>query len=219
MPTNYTVSTMFRMPEDVSATVDQLTGEVSLRGGNHGKILIRLSNDSDTGCPWYIPVEMTDYRDKSVATPWDIDWPVGMEITPRYGGYWTQLVRTLCIGEPSEDLVKAHKMQLETMENSRKQLYPGNKLGNMLKDMWRFGKERGFEPKLPFGHVLGLDLDEGGRGSLESDFLFTENTSVTLHPTMTLGDMDYSIFWGDNYLVTEKGGERINKCSTDLTVV
>ncbi|MBQ3345213.1 MAG: hypothetical protein IJG84_25215 [Kiritimatiellae bacterium] len=85
VPTNYTVSTMFRMPEDVSATVDQLTGEVSLRGGNHGKILIRLSNDSDTGCPWYIPVEMTDYRDKSVATPWDIDWPVGMEITPRLG--------------------------------------------------------------------------------------------------------------------------------------
>ena len=144
---------------------------------------------------------------------------IGMEITPRYGGYWTQLVRTLCIGEPSEDLVKAHKMQLETMENSRKQLYPGNKLGNMLKDMWRFGKEHGFEPKLPFGHILGLDLDEGGRGSLESDFLFRKDTSVVLHPTLTLGDMDYSIFWGDNYLVTDNGGERINKCSTELIVV
>ena len=156
------------------------------------------------------------WPDDRVVQPGD---NIGMEITPRYGGYWTQLVRTLCVGEPSEDLVKAHKMQLETMENSRRQLVPGNSLGDMLKDMWKFGKARGYEPKLPFGHILGLDLDEGGRGSLESDFIFTENTSVTLHPTMTLGDMDYSIFWGDNYLVTKNGGERINRCSTDLIVV
>ena len=85
VPTNYAVSTMFRMPESVSVAVDQQTGEVSLRGGNGGKILIRLTNDSGTGCPWYMPVEMTDYRDKSVTTPWTIDWPVGMEITPRLG--------------------------------------------------------------------------------------------------------------------------------------
>ena len=156
------------------------------------------------------------WPDDRVVQPGD---NIGMEITARYGGYWTQLVRTLCIGEPSEDLVKAHKIQLECMENSRKQLVPGNSLGDMLKDMWKFGKDLGFEPKLPFGHILGLDLDEGGRGSLESDFLFRKDTSVVLHPTMTLGDMDYSIFWGDNYLVTENGGERINKCSTELKVV
>ena len=89
----------------------------------------------------------------------------------------------------------------------------------MLKDMWVFGTERGFDPKLPFGHILGADLDEGGRGSLESDFVFRENTCVVLHPTLTLGDMDYSIFWGDNYLVTKDGGERINKCSTELQIL
>ena len=85
VPTNYAISTMFRMPENVSATVDEQTGEVSLRGGNGGKILIRLTNDSGAGCPWYMPVQMTDYRDKSVTTPWTIDWPVGVEIKPRLG--------------------------------------------------------------------------------------------------------------------------------------
>ncbi|MBR1587917.1 MAG: hypothetical protein IJ658_06300 [Kiritimatiellae bacterium] len=85
VPTNYLVSTMFRMPESVSAAVDQQTGVVSLRGGDGGKILIRLTNSAGNGCPWYIPVEMTDYRKDSVATPWTIDWPVGMEITPRLG--------------------------------------------------------------------------------------------------------------------------------------
>ena len=85
VPTNYQVSTLFRMPESVSVAVDQQTGEVSLRGGNGGKILIRLTNVNGVGCPWYMPVEMTDYRDSSVATPWTIDWPVGMELTPRLG--------------------------------------------------------------------------------------------------------------------------------------
>ena len=85
VPTNYQVSTMFRMPESVSVAVDQQTGEVSLRGVTGGKILIRLTNVNGVGCPWYMPVEMTDYRDSSVATPWTIDWPVGMELTPRLG--------------------------------------------------------------------------------------------------------------------------------------
>lgn len=156
------------------------------------------------------------WPDDRIVQPGD---NIGMEITPRFGGYWTQLVRTICIGEPSDDLVKAHKDQLAVMNNTLKQLIPGNTLGNVLKDMWHFGQSLGYEPKLPFGHIMGLDMDEGGRGSLDSDFVLKENTSVVLHPTMTLGDMDYSIFWGDNYLVTADGGERLNKCSTELIVL
>ena len=85
VPTNYTVSTMFRMPENVSASVNDTTGEVALRGENDAKMLLRLANGSGSGCPWYMPVQMTDYRDEKVATPWTIDWPVGIELTPRLG--------------------------------------------------------------------------------------------------------------------------------------
>ena len=85
VPTNYQVATKFRMPSNVSAAVDQSTGEVSLRGSSEGQILLRLKNRDGSGCPWYMPVEMTDYRDKRVATEWTIDWPVGVEIKPRLG--------------------------------------------------------------------------------------------------------------------------------------
>ena len=191
--------------------------DYTMRKAGAEEVFSLISNGRFKYCTNDLPcIKAFSWPDDRVIQPGD---NIGMEITPRYGGYWTQLVRTLCVGEPSEDLVKAHRMQLEVMENSRKQLVPGNSLGDMLKDMWKFGKALGFEPKLPFGHILGLDLDEGGRGSLESDFLFREDTCVVLHPTLTLGDMDYSIFWGDNYLVRDGGGERINKCSTELVIV
>lgn len=144
---------------------------------------------------------------------------IGMEITPRYKGYWTQMVRTICIGEPNPDLEKAHRIQLAVIAETVPLLKPGVTLGEVLKHMWEYGKSFGMIPKLPFGHIVGIDLDEGGRGSLESDFVLTKNANFVLHPTLVLGEMDYSIFWGDPYLVTEKGGERISESSTELKIL
>lgn len=141
---------------------------------------------------------------------------IGMEITPRYKGYWTQMVRTVSIGESNPELQRAHDASLDLISTTVKMLRPGVMLGDVLKHMWERTRELGFIPKLPFGHVVGLDLDEGGRGSLESTLILEKNANVVLHPTMVLGDMDYSIFWGDPYLVTESGGERINESSTEL---
>ena len=144
---------------------------------------------------------------------------LGMEISPKYQGYWTQLVRTICVGEMNPDLQKAHDLQLEVMNYTVKLLKPGAKLGDVLKAMWQFTIDHGFIPKLPFGHIVGLDLDEGGRASLESDLIIQKNSTVVLHPTIVLGDMDYGIFWGDAFLVTDDGGVRLNECSTDLLAV
>ena len=144
---------------------------------------------------------------------------IGMEITPKYNGYWTQLVRTVCVGEMNPALEQAHKLQLEAIDYTIKLLKPGVTLGEVLKAMWQFTIDRGYVPKLPFGHIVGLDLDEGGRGSLESTLVIPENANVVLHPTMVQGDMDYAIFWGDSFLVSEEGGIRLNKCSTELPVL
>jgi len=144
---------------------------------------------------------------------------VGMEITPKYNGYWTQIVRTVCVGEMNPELQKAHALQLEAIDYTVKLLKPGVTLGEVLKAMWQFTLDRGFVPKLPFGHIVGLDLDEGGRGSLESSLVIPENANVVLHPTMVLGDMDYGIFWGDPFLVTGEGGVRLTESSTELPVL
>ena len=85
VPTNYVVTTGFKLPADVSASYNSYKGELDLKGGHGGKILVRLSNQNGGGCPSYLPMEMTDYRDASVATATVFEWPVGIELTPRIG--------------------------------------------------------------------------------------------------------------------------------------
>ena len=85
VPTNYLASASgFKMPVDVRADYSA-TGTLSLKGSNGGKILVKLTNSDGKGCPSYLPLELTEYRERSVLTPWTFEWPVGIEITPRIG--------------------------------------------------------------------------------------------------------------------------------------
>ncbi len=86
VPTNY-VATMsgFKMPATISANYDSSKGTLAFSGQQGSKILVKLANQSGAGCPAYLPVELTDYTEKAVATPWIFEWPVGKELTPRIG--------------------------------------------------------------------------------------------------------------------------------------
>ena len=53
---------------------------------------------------------------------------ISMEITPRYNGYWTQLVRTISVGEPNEDFIKMHEV---IIKGALEELKPGNRIGNI----------------------------------------------------------------------------------------
>ena len=86
IPTNYVAMTDgFKMPATVKATADGYKGTLTLAGERGGKILVKLANQSGNGCPAYLPMELTHYEDKRVASPWIYEWPVGVEIVPRIG--------------------------------------------------------------------------------------------------------------------------------------
>ena len=66
---------------------------------------------------------------------------------------------------------------------------------------------------------MGLDLDEAGRSSITSDLELKENMTFVLHPTLLTPDIDFSIFWGQSYLVTEHGGEALSAASHELLTI
>ncbi len=144
---------------------------------------------------------------------------VAMEITARYMGYWSQMVRTVSVGEENPDLKRLHEAQLKIISATVPLLKPGATLGEVLTFMWEYSKELGYIPSLPFGHIVGLDLDEAGRSSITSDLELKENMTFVLHPTLLTPDIDFSIFWGQSYLVTEHGGEALSAASHELLTI
>lgn len=56
---------------------------------------------------------------------------ISMEITPRYNGYWTQLVCTISVGEPNEDFIKMHEVSCRIIKGALEELKPGNRIGNI----------------------------------------------------------------------------------------
>ena len=144
---------------------------------------------------------------------------VAMEITPRYMGYWTQMVRTICIGEPNQDIKKAHADLLKTVEAAIPLFKPGNKLEEVMLHMCEVGESLGYISRLPFGHIASIDLDEGWQYAMESDIILKEGMTLIVHTTLVTPKIDFGIFWGDSYLVTENGGECLTSSDSELITV
>ena len=144
---------------------------------------------------------------------------VAMEITPRYMGYWTQMVRTICVGEPNRDLEAAHRDLIKTQEAAVPLFKPGMELEEVMASMCRYGEDLGYISRLPFGHVASIDLDEGWQYAAESDIVLKSGMALVVHPTLVTPKIDYGIFWGDTYLVTEDGGECITSRTSELLTV
>jgi Xaa-Pro aminopeptidase len=144
---------------------------------------------------------------------------VAMEISPRYMGYWTQMVRTICVGEPNPDLEIAHRDLCKTVDAALPLIKPGVKLEDVMEHMSEFGESLGYISRLPFGHVASIDLDEGWQYTLESDIVLNRGMTLIVHPTLVTPKIEYGIFWGDSYLVTEYGGECLTSCDNKLLTV
>ena len=143
---------------------------------------------------------------------------IAMSISAKYCGYWTQQVRIICVGEKTAEAEAAYNIQQEALQDAAAFLSPGIKLGELVSRMWKFAEDHGYRASLPFGHVVGLDLDEGGDG-LNSDIELIENTVVVLHPTLLPEGEENCFFWGDTYLITRDGAVRLNESSTELLSV
>ena len=143
---------------------------------------------------------------------------IAMSISAKYCGYWTQQVRIICVGGKNADAEAAHNVQQEALKDAAGFLSAGIKLGDLVEHMWKFARDHGYQAALPFGHVVGLDLDEGEDGA-GSDYVIPENAVVVLHPTLLKEGEENCFFWGDTYLVTKDGAVRLNESSTDLLCV
>jgi Xaa-Pro aminopeptidase len=140
---------------------------------------------------------------------------VVMEISPRLEGYWTQLVRTVNVGSPNAELEKLHRISRDAIRKALEVFKPGKTIRDVVATMDAHIKSCGYIPRPPYGHVCGVDLIDA-RVSPQNEQVLEPGTAVILHPTVFTPDLKNSFFWGETYLVTEDGCERLHHASDEL---
>jgi len=140
-----------------------------------------------------------------------------LEISPRVNGYWNQLVRVLCLGQPESWLTEAYDLVRRARDATLEVLGPDKPMIGLVDAMNKVFADSGREV-WPYGlvHLTGLDL---------TDYMITPkstgtlkpNQIVTVHPMYQLSS-NRQIFWGESYVITEDGFEPINISSDKLEV-
>jgi len=143
---------------------------------------------------------------------------VTMEISPCYEGYWTQVARTVNVGRRNTDLEKMQAACRAGLEKAIPMLKPGNTIRDVVATIDAVVRETGYVMKPPIGHVCGADMVEA-RVSPTVDLVLAPWMSVIVHPTVYTRDMKNQFFWGETYLITKDGCERLNKSGDEMLTV
>ena len=73
----------------------------------------------------------------------------------------------------------------------------------------------GYLLRAPIGHTCGVDLNETPV-SQQNEMVLEPGTAAILHPTVFTPDGKNSFFWGETYLVTSSGYERLYRSTDEL---
>ena len=138
------------------------------------------------------------------------------EITPRYGGYWTQLVRIVNIGKENALLADYHRVVRDSAEAALQFFKPDVRLSDALLEAQKVAESAGYEFRFPSGHYCGLTVVESRIG-LESDELLQPGMVFIFHPCV--GEGGTQVFTGETYVITSDGYRCLNRATTELLTI
>ncbi|MBZ5673080.1 MAG: Xaa-Pro peptidase family protein [Acidobacteriia bacterium] len=143
------------------------------------------------------------------------------ELTPQVNGYYAQICRTLVLGEPSPDQLKAFEIFSEAQCAAQDLIKPGVTAADAARaqnDVFRkygYGEYTGAKYTRVRGHCLGLYPDETPHILEDVDYVLKKDMVVIAHPNTYLPLSGYMVF-GDVLLITETGNTRLNKTEKKL---
>jgi len=143
------------------------------------------------------------------------------EVTPQYNGYWTQICRSVAMGEISKEMQRSHDIFLKATEEALKIAKPGvpiTKLAEVQNQVFTeegFGEYTSLKWTRSRGHGQGLHLDEPPLIAEGGEMVLQEGMVIIIHPNTYLPLAGYMVF-GDPILLTGKGPEILTKTERKL---
>jgi len=158
------------------------------------------------------------YNPPAVSRKVETGDSIVMEITPRYDGYWTQLVRVVNVDVDNKDMASIQKVCVGAIREGCKALLPGSSISEAVALMDTFVRDNGFLMQPPLGHICGLDNIDA-RVSAANTTPLSPGQTIIMHPTLYTLDKQTNFFWGETYLITEDGCENMMRSSDDLITI
>lgn len=157
--------------------------------------------------------------------------PIVIDIFPRSktSGFYADMSRTICVGDPLDQLVALYEAVLAAQEYAISMLRPGVVGGDIQNAVEEFFAQKGFRTHgkgavFPFkegfvhsvGHGVGKDVHEAPRIGRNSEDVLREGDVVTIEPGlyyMHIGGVRIE----DMLLITAGGSENLTKYPKTLT--
>jgi Xaa-Pro dipeptidase len=134
-------------------------------------------------------------------------------------GYWSQIVRPLCLGKttpPYERLFNVGKAALEAAVSN---LIPGKRIGELVLAVTERVKQEGFKTGIWCGHGMGMDVGEYPGLFQDSPLVLREGLVITIHPHVLSQDGKAGILVGDTFVVGKEKARRLSKTESDLNAL
>ena len=131
-------------------------------------------------------------------------------------GYWSQIVRPLCLGKPSLQYQRMFEAGQKALERGVAELVPGKRVGDVVRIVYDEIKKAGFNSGLWCGHGMGMDLGDG-LGLFENNHLeLKDGMVITVHPHIMSQDGREGLLLGDTFVVREGGAENLSRTVCEL---
>jgi Xaa-Pro aminopeptidase len=131
-------------------------------------------------------------------------------------GYWSQIVRPLCLGKPSLEYQRMFEAGGKALERGVAELVPGKRVGDVVRIVYDEIKKAGFNTGLWCGHGMGMDLGDG-MGLFENNHLeLKDGMVITVHPHIMSQDGKEGLLLGDTFVVREGGAENLSRTVCEL---
>jgi len=180
------------------------------QGSERGLVQV---NSGPQGVP--VPFDVPKFQNRVVK---DGDQVTVLIETNGPGGYYTEILRVLTLGKPSQALQDAYGVAAEIMHTVGSRLVPGADPN----DLWCYYKEyvqsKGyFPPRRSFAHGQSQSLVDRPNLRPEEPWKIKANMNIAVHPYAVSKEV-YTIC-GDNYLTTNGQPEHLHRYPAEITVI
>jgi len=131
-------------------------------------------------------------------------------------GYWSQIVRPVCLGRPAPQYKRIFEVGKAAVQTGVANLVPGKRIGELARAVSEEVRKGGFKTGLWCGHGMGMDVGDAPGLFEESPIEFKEGMIITIHPHVMSQDGKAGLLLGDTFVVQRGGARNLSNSVCEL---